>query len=74
MTAKLITLERWAEVKFGDSPPFIGTLRRWAREGKIYPHPKKHGRAYYLPENAEYVSNYNDSDFMRKVRDATQTQ
>ncbi|MDB5782057.1 excisionase [Caballeronia mineralivorans] len=69
--SKLVTLQVWARTQFGEDAPFIGTLRRWAREGKLYPAPKKHGRAYYLREDAEYVSDYNDSDFMRKVRAST---
>jgi len=49
---KLLTLERWAE-RYSPSP-HIKTVRRWAREGKILPPPKKNGRAYYVDENAEY--------------------
>lgn len=73
MTEKLITLERWGQVKYGEDVPFIGTLRRWARDGKIYPLPKKHGRSYFVSENAEYVDNYNDASFMEKVSVASQT-
>lgn len=74
MTEKLTTLEDWAKAKYGDHVPTRDTLRRWAREGKIFPAPKKHGRTYFLPAHAQYVENYNDSDFMRKVRESTQTQ
>lgn len=74
MSEKLTTLEAWARLKYGESAPFIGTLRRWAREGKIYPPPKKHGRSYYVPTDAEYVDNYNDPDFMEKVSVASKAQ
>jgi hypothetical protein len=74
MAEKLISLERWGRVKYGDDVPFIGTLRRWVREGKIYPPPKKHGRSYFLSENAEYVNDYNEGSFMEKVIVASQTQ
>lgn len=56
---KWLTLERWAESRFPENAPHIGTLRRWARDGKIQPAPKKHGRSYYVPETAEYVGNLN---------------
>lgn len=52
---KLITLERWAELRYGECAPHIETLRRWARDSKIMPAPIKHGRAYFVPENAEYM-------------------
>lgn len=74
MSEKLVTLERWGQIKYGDDVPFIGTLRRWARDGKIYPLPKKHGRSYFVAENAEYVDNYNDSAFLEKVSVASQAQ
>lgn len=47
----------------------MDTLRRWCRTGKIYPAPKKHGRTYFVEETAEYVADYNDAAFMRRVRD-----
>jgi hypothetical protein len=74
VTEKLTTLQAWALAKYGDHAPNMDTLRRWAREGKIYPAPQKQGRAYFLTENAQYVDDYNNSDFMRKVRGSTQTQ
>lgn len=71
MTEKLITLEDWARAKYGERAPFIGTLRRWARDGKIFPAPQKHGRSYFLPATARYVDDYNTSEFMSKVRGAS---
>jgi len=68
MSSKLITLEDWARAKYGERAPFIGTLRRWARDGKIFPMPKKHGRSYFVEEHAEYVDNYNDLGLMGKIR------
>lgn len=55
MTAKLITLEAWAEQIYGEHAPHIGTLRRWARDGKIVPAPRKQGRTYYVSPAAEYA-------------------
>lgn len=59
MSQRLTTLEDWAEKRYGERAPSINTLRRWARDAKIFPVPKKHGRTYYVDENAEYVSDYN---------------
>lgn len=48
-----ITLERWAERHY-DPPPNPDTLRRWARERKIFPFPQKVGRTYYVEPTAQY--------------------
>lgn len=74
MSEKLITLQVWAGRVFGENGPNKDTLRRWCRDTKIFPAPKKIGRAYYVAPDAQYVDNYNSSDFMRRVRDATTTQ
>lgn len=58
MSERLIPLDAWAKSRFGEHAPCIGTLRRWARDGKIYPAPKKHGRSYYVDERAQYVTSY----------------
>jgi hypothetical protein len=56
MTApKLITLDAWRTLHYGDSGPPIGTVRRWAAVGKIHPAPQKQGRAYYVREDARYI-------------------
>lgn len=72
--AKLITLEVWAAQLFGEASPTRDTLRRWCRETKIHPAPQKIGRTYYVSPDAQYVDNYNDTDFMRRVRDSAQAQ
>lgn len=56
---KLITLEAWAANIYGEHAPSIHTLRRWARNAKIFPIPKKHGRTYFVEETAEYIADYN---------------
>ncbi|MCC6196757.1 MAG: excisionase [Burkholderiales bacterium] len=53
---QLIPLDTWAERRFPIRTPHVQTIRRWAREGKIHPAPQKHGRAYYVSPNAEYLS------------------
>lgn len=55
MSAKLITLERWARENYGEDAPHINTLRRWARDAHISPLPKKHGRTYFVESSAKYV-------------------
>ena len=49
-----ILLIEWGKRQY-DPPPPIYTLRRWAREGEIFPQPELVGKAYYVDENAERV-------------------
>ncbi|WP_232056998.1 excisionase [Enterobacter asburiae] len=49
-----MSLERWAEERYED-PPQIGTLRRWARNGNIYPPPEKEGTQYKVRPDAIYI-------------------
>lgn len=51
-----IALQTWARLTYGDDAPSVKTLRRWAREGKIWPQPVKHGRSYFVDPSAEYVA------------------
>lgn len=52
---KLMTLEEWAAAVYGAQSPHIDTLRRWAREARIYPAAEKHGRTYFVTPSARYV-------------------
>jgi predicted site-specific integrase-resolvase len=65
---ELIPLEDWAQARYPTKTPSIYTLRRWARDGRIFPQPQKHGRTYYVAKNARYVNDYNDSSFLGAVR------
>jgi len=49
-----LSLEKWAEANF-DPVPTLNTLRRWAREAKIFPAPVNHGRSYYVEPDAQYI-------------------
>jgi hypothetical protein len=71
-TAREITLEEWASEKFGERAPHIGTLRRWARDGKIYPAPRKVGRDWLVRPHADYVTNYSDIARVQRESQATQ--
>jgi hypothetical protein len=59
-----ITLKTWGARQFPEATPHVNTLRKWAREGKIHPNPRKHGREYYVPEDAEYMS---DEDLVKRL-------
>jgi predicted site-specific integrase-resolvase len=48
-----VTLDEWASDHFR-TPPSANTLRTWAREGRISPAPVKHGRSYYVEQDACY--------------------
>ncbi|XHF49461.1 MAG: excisionase [Enterobacter roggenkampii] len=73
--SKLLTLERWAEERYED-PPQIGTLRKWARNGNIYPPPEKEGTQYMVRPDAIFIRpnkycaaiNTSQSRFPRKGR------
>lgn len=51
----LITLRTWAKRRYPDNPPAIVTLRRWARNGNIYPPPELEGREYRVDPDAFYI-------------------
>lgn len=46
-----LLLTEWAK-KHYDPPPPLFTLRRWARDGEIWPAPEKAGKAWYVDETA----------------------
>lgn len=64
MTAKMISLRQWAKDTYGDAAPSIGTLRRWARQGRVV--AEKHGREYFVSSDAHYAAN--DSEKSGNVR------
>ncbi|MDE1714898.1 excisionase (plasmid) [Chromobacterium amazonense] len=49
------SLEEWAASKFGAHGPELGTLRKWARNGCIFPPPQKVGRKWLVESHANYV-------------------
>jgi len=57
MQAKLMKLRQWADSTLGDlAPKNDVTLRRWARDGKIIPQPRKIGRDYAVRSDARYIN------------------
>ena len=65
MSGRLTTLEDWAAKLFGQHAPSIHTLRRWARDAKILPTPKKHGRTYFVAVHAIYLGDRAQLDSAR---------
>lgn len=55
MPTKKIPLCQWGEARY-DPPPSAWTLRRWVREGQIYPPPEKVGKGYYVHPDARRIS------------------
>ncbi|WP_426750491.1 excisionase [Enterobacter cloacae complex sp. 418I7] len=53
--AKLLNLQEWAAEVY-TTPPSLSTLRRWTREGRIYPAPELHGKEYKVQPDAIYVA------------------
>ncbi|WP_142475216.1 excisionase [Klebsiella oxytoca] len=51
---KLLNLQEWATEVYTTPPP-LSTLRRWTREGRIYPAPELHGKQYKVRPDAIYV-------------------
>lgn len=51
-----VTLRRWAERRYGEDAPHDNTLRNWVANGRIYPLPRKQGRAYFVAEDAVYLA------------------
>jgi len=70
VSQKLITLEAWLSATYADGPT-IETARRWCRDGLIQPPARKHGRSYYVQEDARYTTR---TRLVDKLRDAAQSQ
>jgi predicted site-specific integrase-resolvase len=51
----LLPLADWAKLLLGDHAPCVGTLRKWAREGRINPQPVKMGKLYVVERHARYL-------------------
>lgn len=50
-----VPLNDWAKRHY-DPPPSTWVLRKWTREGQIYPPPEKVGCTYYVEESAKRMS------------------
>jgi len=52
---KHIHLDAWAETRYSP-PPSQWVLRKWCRQGEIYPAPERVGREWYVREDAQRLS------------------
>lgn len=71
--ARRITLQTWITLTYGDDAPTMDTARKWCRDGKIQPQPKKHGREYYCSPDAEYVDGSTPTLVQRIIRRGSST-
>ena len=55
MTPKLIPVAAWAADRY-DPPPSDWVLRRWCRDGEIYPAPERVGKSLYVREDARRLN------------------
>jgi prophage antirepressor-like protein len=58
-------LTEWAAQQ-STRPPSPRTLRRWVRNGNIYPRPRKLGAKYVVSPNARYVDP-TDPNYLEEV-------
>ena len=58
MAPKKLTLKEWNSRL--PRPRSEETVRRWVREGKIYPAPVKDGREYLFDENSVRINEQKD--------------
>lgn len=49
---KRIPLPTWAAANYSP-PPSLWVLRKWARNGEIWPAPERVGRDWYVREDAK---------------------
>jgi predicted site-specific integrase-resolvase len=49
-----IKLDTWAEAEYGRDAPDARTLRRWARNGHLFPPAEQHGKCWYVSPDCKY--------------------
>lgn len=60
-----VPLTAWASARY-DPPPSAWVLRKWVRNGEIYPPPELVGKTYYVDEKAGRLTG-NDSGLVAKL-------
>lgn len=56
--AEQLSIPAWIDRAYAPDDPYrptVRTVRKWCNEGRIYPTPRKQGRAYFLHPRATYV-------------------
>jgi predicted site-specific integrase-resolvase len=62
-----ILLTEWASRHYSPAPSLF-TLRRWARDGEIYPPPEKAGKFWMVDERAVRVAhNAAPMDLLQRI-------
>ncbi len=64
-------LAEWAQ-RLSTRPPSARTLRRWVRNGNIFPRPRKLGRTYVVSPNARYIDP-SDPNYLEEVAAASES-
>ena len=71
MRTAWVGIERWLELNYDAADPArptVRTVRTWCRDGKVYPTPRKQGRAYFLDPHACYVDPANPASIRAAKR------
>ena len=55
-----LLLSEWAAKRYTPAPSLF-TLRKWARNGEIWPAPEKVGWSWYVDESAQRISSSPDA-------------
>ena len=62
-----ILLTAWASRNYSP-PPSLFTLRRWARDGEIWPAPEKAGKSWMVDETAVRIAhNAAPMDLLQRI-------
>lgn len=64
-----IPLKDWAATRYSPCPS-SWVLRRWVREGQIYPPPEMVGSAYYVDESATRMLPNQPSSLVDRLKQA----
>ena len=64
-----LLLTDWAAKHYSPPPPLF-TLRRWAREGEIWPAPERVGKFWYVDESAERLGHTTGPTLVQRLASA----
>lgn len=64
-----LLLTEWAAKHYSPPPPLF-TLRRWARDGEIWPPPEKVGKAWYVDESAQRLGSSAAPNLVQQLQSA----
>ena len=61
-----LLLTDWAAKHYSPPPPLF-TLRRWARDGEIWPAPEKAGKHWYVDEAATRIAHTAGPTLLQRI-------